>query len=262
MLFIPIVSLAIIGFLLGLGLAIIHRFFEVTPDPKENQIVKILPGINCGACGFAGCATYAHALVFEEAEITRCSPGGQSVVNKISSILGGTPEKMEKRVARVFCQGGKDKCAEKYLYRGIISCQAVNLLAGGNKECAYGCLGMGSCARACPFGAIIMREDHLPEVLEEKCSACGQCVLACPRNLLELIPLSKPMVIACRSQDKGGVTKKICQVGCIACRRCEKVCPTVAISVNNNLAKINYQVCSNQKKCLPVCPQKTIRYYY
>lgn len=259
MLWIPVVGLGALGFILGLGLALIHRFFGVRLDPREEQIIKVLPGINCGACGYAGCAGYAHAVVQEGGEITRCTVGGQPVAEKIGRIMGQIPVVMEKRVARVFCRGGRDKCAEKFIYRGIISCRAVHLVAGGNKECSYGCLGMGSCAEACPFGAIEMREDRLPEVLEEKCTACGLCVLTCPRNLLELVPVSKRVVIGCRSQDRGAVTRKICQVGCITCFRCERACPTKAISVKNNLAGIDYRVCTNQRACVRVCPQHTIR---
>ncbi|MFH1283300.1 MAG: RnfABCDGE type electron transport complex subunit B [bacterium] len=253
-----IISFGLTALFLGILLSLANKFFAVRDDPKVESILGCLPGVNCGACGYPGCNGYAVAVAGGEAEVNRCTVGGNETAKTIAGIMGVDAKAAEKCVARLFCQGGKSKSSEKFEYRGIISCQALNIVSGGNKSCSYGCLGMGDCVRVCPFGALYMNEDKLPVVIEEKCTACGRCVQTCPRTLYELLPAAKRVVIACRSFDKGADTRKACKVGCIACKRCEKACPENAITVENNLAKINYSICKNTAACVGVCPQKTI----
>lgn len=256
-----VISLGLLGLLIGAGLAVANRVLSVKIDPREEAVLAALPGTNCGACGFPGCAGYANAIVVHGSGINLCPVGGKQTAEAIAKIMGVEAGGFEDKTARVFCAGGKDKCPDKFSYRGIMTCQAADLVGGGSKACSYGCLGLGSCVQVCPFDAIKMGEDAIPVVDEEKCTACGHCVSACPRNLIKLIPVSKRVIIACSSLDRGPDTRNICKVGCIACRLCEKFCPVHAIVVKNNLAYMDFDKCTNQKICVQKCPPKTIRYY-
>jgi Na+-translocating ferredoxin:NAD+ oxidoreductase RNF subunit RnfB len=253
-----VLSFGALGCLMGLGLAYAGRRFAVETDPREDEVLAALPGVNCGACGFPGCAGYAHAVACSGHAVNRCPVGGSETAARLAAIMGVAAGSFERSTARVFCAGGKDKCPERFTYRGIISCQAANLVGGGNKLCTWGCLGMGSCAEACAFDAIVMGPDRLPRVDEAKCTACGRCVLACPRGLISLLPVSQRVFVACSSRDRGPDTRKICKVGCIACRLCEKNCPAQAIHVTDNLARIDVAACKQHKVCVQKCPVKTI----
>lgn len=250
--------LGLTGLLIGVMLAVVEKIFAVKEDPKLEEILAALPGINCGACGYPGCSGYASSVAENKAPANRCPVGGASVAKTISQIMGVEAKMIEKCVARLFCRGGKSISAEKFEYRGITSCAALNITDGGNKACSYGCLGMADCVHSCPFGALHMSQDKLPVVTEEKCKACGKCVQTCPRGLFELVPVTKKVIIACKSKDTGAETRKACKVGCIACRICEKKCPSAAIRVENNLAIIDYSKCDNKMVCVDVCPQKVI----
>ncbi|HAH05663.1 MAG TPA: hypothetical protein DCM05_03910 [Elusimicrobia bacterium] len=256
--FAAVLSFGLLGLLLGLGLALAGRRFAVETDPREERALAALPGVNCGACGYPGCGGYAHAVACKGEETNRCPVGGAAVAASLAALMGREAAPFEKRIARLFCAGGKDKCPERFTYKGIISCNAANLVGGGHKLCSWGCLGMGSCADACPFDAIAMNEQGLPVVDEAKCTACGRCVLACPRGLFQLVPQSKRVIVACSSKDKGPETRKICKVGCIACRLCERNCPVKAIAVADNLARHDFKACEQHKVCVQKCPQKTI----
>ncbi len=253
-----VLCFSITGLTLGILLAVANRFLRVHVDPREEEILNILPGINCGACGYPGCAGYAAAIVSKSEEVNKCTPGGEDAVKKMGAVMGVKVEVLLKRTARVFCNGGKDKSPERFHYTGISSCAAVHITAGGNKACSYGCLGLGDCFMACPFNAIRMREDGIPEINPDACTACGKCVSACPRNLISIIPVEKKVIIACNSKDSGPETRKTCKVGCTACRLCVKACPSNAITVEENLARINSQTCTLARACIPKCPQKTI----
>lgn len=253
-----ILVLGLTGLLIGVVLAIVENFFAVEEDEKTEKILAILPGVNCGACGYPGCAGYASSVAAGKAAVNRCTVGGEKAARAIAALMGVEAKEIEKCVARIFCRGGKSKCAEKFEYRGITSCAALNITDSGNKACNYGCLGMGDCANACPFGAIFLSPDKLPVVIEEKCKACGKCVQVCPRGLFELVPESKKVIIACKSLDTGPDTRKVCKVGCIACGICVKKCPSKAIKIENNLAVIDYSLCTNCLACVSVCPQKVI----
>jgi len=235
---IPILTMSIMGLLFGLGLAYASKIFRVDIDPKIDRILRALPGSNCGACGMAGCASLAEAIAHGKMEVTACAPGGQEVYNKISEILGVGVKIKQKRIAIVRCNGGK-RSVDKYEYQGIKKCSAVNLLAGGNKACRFGCIGFGDCVEVCPFDAISLNANNIPVVSALKCTACGKCVQACPKKLIYLENESHKIYVKCLSQDKGAVVKSICPVGCIGCRICEKISGGVFI-VENNLARADY----------------------
>ena len=207
-----------IAFVSALGLGIASRFFAVDIDPKIKEIEELLPGANCGGCGFPGCGGFAEAVVAGKAEPSGCVAGGMSIAEQIGQILGLEIEMGPKMVARVFCRGGISHAQEKYEYAGVKDCRAVEVLAGGPKACTFGCLGFGTCLKVCPFGAIRMGQDHLPVIDSTKCAACGKCVAVCPRNIIHLVPESQKFLVLCSSHDMGKKVKAVCKIGCIACQ--------------------------------------------
>lgn len=253
-----IVTLGAAGLVFGGFLALAAQKFKVEEDPKVAEILEVLPGANCGACGFPGCAGLASAIVKGEAPCNVCIPGGDAVADKIASIMGVVCEGVEPMVAVVCCQGDDDRAELVAQYHGVMDCHAANQL-GGSKGCPYGCLGLGSCVRACPFDAMYMSPEGLPVVIKEKCTGCGACVRACPRGIIDLAPCDKHVHILCSSYDKGPQVRKYCRVGCIACRICVRSCPQEAISMDRDtLAKIDYSICDNCGVCVAKCPMKTI----
>ncbi|HET7318457.1 MAG TPA: Fe-S cluster domain-containing protein [Nitrospirota bacterium] len=257
--YVTLIVLAGLGIVFGVALAIIAARFVVKVDPKVEQVRETLPGANCGACGFAGCMGYAEAVVGNpDVAASMCAPGKSPVAEKIAVITGKKAEKMEPKIARVFCQGGTSLSQRKFIYTGVQDCTAAVLAAGGDKSCQYGCLGYGTCMRACPFDAITMSADNLPQINPDKCTACGKCVAACPKQVIELAQASKAVVISCHSRDKGVDVKKKCQVGCIACGICVRTCPVNAIAIENNLARIDHSKCIVCGLCVKKCPTSAI----
>lgn len=251
--------LAALGIVFGVALAIVAARFVVQVDPKVEKVRDTLPGANCGACGFAGCMGYAEVVVGNpDVAVNLCAPGKSPVAEKIAEITGKKAEKVDPRIARVFCQGGTSRSQRKFIYTGIQDCTAAVLAAGGGKSCEYGCLGYATCMRACPFDAITMSADNLPIINKEKCTACGKCVAACPKQVIELALMSKAVVISCHSRDKGPDVKKKCQVGCIACGICVRTCPVDAIKIDNNLARIDHSTCIVCGLCVKKCPTGAI----
>ena len=260
--YITLVVLAGLGIVFGVALAIVAARFVVKVDPKVEKVRETLPGANCGACGFAGCMGYAEAVVGNpDVAVSMCAPGKSAVAEKIAEITGKKAEKMDPKIARVFCQGGSSLSQRKFIYTGVMDCTAAVLAAGGNKSCEYGCLGYATCMRACPFDAITMSADNLPIISKEKCTACGKCVAACPKQVIELGLMSKAVVISCHSKDKGIDVKKKCQVGCIACGICVRTCPVDAIKIDNNLARIDHAKCIVCGLCVKKCPTSAIHDY-
>ncbi len=257
-----LIVLGVLGVVFGIALAIVASKFVVKVDPKVEQVRETLPGANCGACGFAGCMGYAEAVVGNpDVAVNMCAPGKAPVAEKIAVITGKKAEKVDPKIARVFCQGGRSKSQRKFVYTGVMDCTAAVLAAGGDKSCEFGCLGYGTCMRACPFDAIRMSADNLPIINPEKCTACGKCVAACPKQVIELGLASKAVVISCHSKDKGVDVKKKCQVGCIACGICVRTCPVDAIKIDNNLARIDHSKCITCGLCVKKCPTSAIRDY-
>jgi Na+-translocating ferredoxin:NAD+ oxidoreductase RNF subunit RnfB len=247
-----------LGLIFGVGLSYASKVFAIEVDERVTLVREVLPGANCGACGFSGCDGYANAVVEGKADTNCCPVGGSAVEKQIADIMGVEPEGIKRTAARVLCNGRCSVSKEKYDYQGIDSCVAAAQLFGGHKSCTYGCLGHGDCYKACPFDAIVM-VGGIARIVEDRCKACGKCVLACPKNLIEIIDKTKKYSVMCRSKDKGPVTKSNCQVGCIGCTRCVKACPQQAIFMEGTLAKIDYDKCDNCGECTKVCPTMAIR---
>lgn len=235
-LMIPIITMTALGFLFSVGLVLAYKKLKVPEDPKVEKILEILPQANCGGCGYSGCRAFAEALAQGKAEASGCPVGGEEVSRRAAQIMGTEPEKYIKRIARLHCRGTREAAADRGVYLGISTCAASHLV-GGHKQCSFGCLGHGDCVQACPFDAIYMGKDGLPVVREDRCTACGKCVDACPRNLFELHPIDQNVIVFCRSQDRGPVARKVCKNACIACGICVRACPE-AIVLENNLAVI------------------------
>ena len=247
-----------IGIFIGLFLGIAGIKFAVETDPREEKVLAALPGNNCGGCGYPGCSGLASAIVKGEAPVNGCPVGGEPVAKNIGAIMGVSAGEQERKVAFVKCHGDCDKAGKDYEYFGTEDCRMLSFVpAGGPKSCSSGCLGYGTCVKACPFDAIHV-VNGIAVVDKEACKACGKCVEACPKNLIELVPYSAEHIVACMSTDKGPVTMKACQVGCIGCGICVKNCPAEAISVNDFHASIDYTKCTGCGVCAEKCPKKAI----
>ena len=253
-----VIAVGVMAAAFGIILAIAAQKFAVKVDPRITRISEALPGANCGGCGYPGCSGYAAAIVISGSDINLCAPGGAQTADRIAEIMGVEASAAEPKVAVVMCRGTLAVSGKKFDYDGIPDCRAAILVNAGSKSCRYGCLGLGSCIAACPFGAIVMAENNIPVVIEEKCVGCGKCVETCPKNIIQLAPASKHVHVFCRNVDKGGTAKKSCKAACIACRKCEKECKFDAIHVVNNLAVIDYEKCKDCGKCVLVCPQDAL----
>ena len=247
-----------VGVILGFFLGLCGEKFEVGVGPREEAILGVLPGNNCGGCGYAGWRGLAAAIAKGEAPVGQCPVGGDPVAAKVGEIMGVTAEAGSKKVAFVKCAGTCEKATKDSDYTGIEDCAAMAFVPnGGPKSCNYGCLGYGTCVKACPFDAIHI-VDGIAKVDEKKCKACGKCVAACPKNLIELVPYEAMHLVQCNSRDKGKDVMNACSVGCIACHLCEKNCPSDAIHVENNIAYIDQEKCTGCGICAEKCPKKII----
>ena len=255
---VAIVSLGGLGLILGVGLGIAARRFAVAVDPREEEIMNILPGANCGACGFPGCQAYCSSLIIGEVPVNACPVGGGEVSSKLAGVRGVEVEETEPLVAAICCRGGKDKVGKKFEYMGIDNCLSASLLQGGFKACSYGCLGLESCVEVCPFGALEMGGNGLPVVVEDKCTGCGMCLNVCPRSIIRLIPRSQKVYLACVSRDKGKDVRQICSVGCFGCGVCAKVASKGAITMDGNLPRIDSNDLGELAKAIEKCPAKVL----
>ena len=246
------------GLFIGVFLGIAGKKFAVKVDEREEAILGVLPGNNCGGCGYAGCSGLAAAIVKGEAEVGGCPVGGAPVAAKIGDVMGVAAGTQERQTAFVKCAGTCEKASLDYDYTGIQDCTMASMMQnGGAKGCNSGCLGFGSCVAACPFDAIHV-VDGIAVVDKEACKACGKCIAACPKHLIELVPYTAEHLVQCSSHDKGPAVKKVCEAGCIGCTLCTKQCESDAIHMDNNLAFIDYEKCTNCGKCAAKCPAKVI----
>ena len=252
------VVVAAVGLFIGIFLGGAGKKFAVETDEREIAVREALPGNNCGGCGYPGCDGLAAAIAKGEAPVNGCPVGGDPVGKIIAGIMGQEAVETVRRTAFVKCTGTCDKTTENYVYTGTGDCQMLAFVPGGGaKACAYGCLGYGSCVKACAFDAIHII-DGIAAVDREACKACGKCVDACPRHLIELIPYTQNVMVGCSSHDKGKAVTSSCETGCIGCKKCEKVCPNEAIRVDDFCAHIDYDKCTGCGACREACPRNVI----
>ena len=246
-----------IGLVVGAGLVFTSKKFYVEVDEREAAVRACLPGNNCGACGYAGCDALAAAIAKEEAPVNACPVGGGPAAEKIGGVMGVVAEVSERKVAFVKCKGNCDVTKNQGNYIGLQDCRSA-VLAGLNvSDCAYGCLGLGSCVKVCPQGAISV-VNGVAVVNEEKCISCGLCTKACPKGLIEVKPQSKRVAVQCSNKERGPMVKAACSAGCIGCTLCTRQCEVGAITVTDNLAHVNYELCTQCGKCAEKCPVKVI----
>lgn len=253
------VTVGIVGILIGVLLGIASEVFKVEVDEKEIQVREALPGNNCGACGYPGCDGLAKAIASGEAKVNQCPVGGQPVAAKIAVIMGvDDVGASEKKVAFVKCKGNCNYTKKLYTYSGLYDCNGAMVVPGaGGKSCEYGCMGYGSCVKACEFNSIHI-VDGIALVDKEKCVACGKCVSACPKKLIDMVPYKAKTLVQCNSQDKGKTVKDKCSVGCIGCTMCVKQCQDDAIHMVGNVALVDYSKCIECGRCAMKCPTKVI----
>ncbi|MBO5561962.1 MAG: RnfABCDGE type electron transport complex subunit B [Firmicutes bacterium] len=255
---IPVAAIGGMGLLFGGGLGVASIKLKVEQDPKIPLVRECLPGANCGGCGFAGCDALAEAIATGKAPVNACPVGGAACAAKVGEVMGVKAEQGVKKVAFVKCMGTCEAAKTKFEYYGEQDCDLENGVSGGRKACAFGCLGDGNCVRACNFGALSI-VDGVAVVDSEKCVACGACIKACPKHLIELVPDDKKIRVACNSNDMPKPTKDNCSNGCMGCKICEKNCPSQAVAVDKFLAKVDYEKCTQCGVCTQKCPTKAIK---
>lgn len=259
---ITILTLAILGTVAALVLYFVAQKFKVFEDPRIDLVEEALPAANCGGCGFPGCRAFAEALVKSDDITTlNCPVGGADTMKSVAGILGKEAGNAAPLIAVVRCYGTCDYRPKTNHYDGAGSCAVAASLYGGDTGCSYGCLGEGDCVAACDFDAMYMDPETGLPVIKDNCVACGACVEACPKDIIELRkvgPKGRRIFVSCVNKDKGGVAKKSCEVACIGCGKCVKACTFDAIIMENNLAYIDYEKCKLCRKCAPVCPTNAI----
>jgi Na+-translocating ferredoxin:NAD+ oxidoreductase RNF subunit RnfB len=260
---ITIITLSLLALVFAVILYFIAQKFKVFEDPRIDDVQAALPAANCGGCGFAGCRNFAEALVkAENLEGLNCPVGGAAVMATVAKILGKEAVAVDPLVAVLLCNGSPEVRPHTTKYNGVPDCRMAHSLYLGETDCSYGCLGYDDCVRACSFDAMYMDpKTNLPVIIDDKCVACGACVRACPRHLIELRKKAKKdrkLYVACQNCDKGGPARRACKVACIACSKCFNVCEFDAITIENNLAYIDAYKCTFCRKCVVECPTGSI----
>ncbi len=254
----------VLGLLFGFALAVAAQRFRVASNPLVDAVRDHLPSANCGACGFAGCTAYAEAVV-ERNEVSPnlCIPGRQAVANAVATLTHKALGSVEDRIVVMRCHGVSAYAREEAVYAGIPTCSAAAMVFGGPKACKNGCLGLGDCVRACPFGALHLGGEGIAVVDVAKCTGCAICVAVCPKNLFELYPRSRRIELSCVARDKGSVVRSTCMVGCILCRKCVSKCPAGAITWDGQTIVIDHVACqaygpSCNEACVDICPSNIL----
>lgn len=253
-----ILSLGGIGLVAATALGIAAKKFAVEVDPRELEILEVLPAINCGACGYPGCSGYAKGVAEGKASPNLCIPGGAETLEGIAAALSIEVAEFEPQIAMVACQGDNQKAKVKYRYLGLSDCNAAQKIADGPKDCPAGCLGLGTCERTCPFNAIEMTSENLAVINRDKCTGCEKCVGVCPRQVIRMMPLKISTHVLCNSHDKGALIRGYCQIGCIGCHICNKTVPGAYI-IENFLARANPEQLEDAERAVEKCPTKCIR---
>jgi len=247
-----ILSVSAIAVVLAAILCIASRVMAVEADARLQILKDCLPGSNCGACGYPGCEGYAVALLADEAKANQCPPGGAPLATQLSEILGVTAETAAQTVAVIHCMGDCDAQQTKMEYKGIETCKAAKQLFGGAGACAFGCMGYGDCQIVCPSDAVCM-ENGLARIIPARCTGCTLCVKACPNKLITMEDAAIATAVLCTNIEKGAIVRKKCSYGCIACGKCVRECLSHSITLENNLAQINYETCTGCGRCAEVC---------
>jgi len=256
---VPVLCVGALALVFGVILGLSAKKFAVETDPAVERIFSVLPGANCGGCGFPGCAVFAERVAKGQANYRGCPPGGASAAAEIANVLGIDAAPSARKVAFIKCNGSNDNIRRNYIYDGPKSCASASQLAtGGNKTCRYSCIGLESCKNACPFGAIKI-VDSIAVVIREKCTACGKCVPVCPKNLIEIVPDKAKVRVLCNSRDKAKAVRESCRAGCFGCTVCQKTCREGAITVVDNIAHIDYEKCTLCMECINKCPSRAIK---
>ncbi|MEG0894635.1 MAG: RnfABCDGE type electron transport complex subunit B [Oscillospiraceae bacterium] len=256
---VPVLIFIGLALLAGVLLSIFSKVFAVKTNEKVEEVRNVLPGLNCGVCGFSGCDNYAKEIVEGGAPTNKCVPGGDKTSKEISAILGTEFEDVIEKVAFVKCAGYKPQATDNlYEYSGEMTCAACNTLYSGNGKCNYGCLGFGDCQKACNYDAISI-VDSVARINVNKCVGCTMCVKTCPNSLIEIREATKKVYIGCSNCDMGKAVMAVCKNGCIGCGKCARACPSEAITIVNHLATIDYSKCTNCETCVAECPTKCIK---
>ncbi|MDR1979423.1 MAG: RnfABCDGE type electron transport complex subunit B [Synergistaceae bacterium] len=254
----PTAVMGALGLTFGALLAFASIKFFVKTDERISLIRDILPGANCGGCGYPGCDGYADGIVNGGAKTSLCAAGGPTLAQRVAEIMGVASDVSVPMRAVLKCKGSPSFSARNAVYEGIKDCRSAAVLPGGTPNaCPYGCMGFGTCVEVCLFGALSI-VDGLASIDPEKCVGCGACVAVCPKSALSLTPQGSRIQVVCNSNWKGPDVKKVCSVGCIGCSLCARVCPEKAITVENNLAAIDATKCTNCGTCMTKCPAKSI----
>ena len=258
-----IIVISSIGAISAIVLFIVSQKFQVFEDPRIDEVEALLPSSNCGSCGYAGCRAFAEVCVASDnLSHLSCPVGGSDTMHSVANFLGLDAVSVTLRTATIRCNGTCENRPKTSKYEGVATCAAIAALYGGETDCQYGCLGFGDCVPVCLFDAIHMNPNTgLPEVDDVKCNACGACVDACPKMLIELrkqMPKYRKVYVACMNKDKGPVASQACKVACTGCKKCFQVCTFEAIEMGNNLAFIDSAKCTLCRKCVAVCPGNTI----